>query len=49
MNNESFFTRLISPMVMNSFLNQKVELDNQAATLINTIIAEQYLYDFNTI
>ena len=48
-NNESFFTRLISPMVMDSFLNQKVELDNQAATLINTIIAEQYLYDFNTI
>ncbi len=47
--NEGFFTRLISPMIINSFLNQKVDLDNQAATLINTIIAEQYLYDFNTI
>ena len=36
-------------MIIDSFLNQKVDLDNQAATLINTIIAEQYLYDFNTI
>ena len=48
-NNEGYFTRFISPMIINSFLNQKVELDNQAATLISTIIAEQYLYDFNTI
>ena len=48
-NNESFFKRLIYPMIINSFLNQKVVLDNQAAELINTIISEQYLYDFNTI
>ncbi|MBT3726974.1 hypothetical protein HOG21_04745 [bacterium] len=49
MNNESYFTGYMSPIVINSFENNKVTLDSQSAQNINGYAVKEYLNEFNNI
>jgi type I restriction enzyme R subunit len=45
--NEDYFEKFMSPIVINSFDSQGVKLDNESAEKINNYATQEYLYEFN--
>ncbi|MCF7819859.1 MAG: DEAD/DEAH box helicase family protein [Candidatus Pacebacteria bacterium] len=45
--NEDYFIKFMSPIVIGSFENHGIKLDNKSADLINNCATQEYLYDFN--
>lgn len=46
LNNESYFSQLMIPMVIGSFGKTKIELDPESAKYINTCLVKEYLNEY---
>ncbi|MEL4306456.1 type I restriction endonuclease subunit R [Methanococcoides sp. LMO-2] len=47
LNNESYFTSMLTPMVIDSFSKAKIELDPDSARFINTCVAKEYISEYH--
>ena len=45
--NEDYFNKFMSPIVINSFEKQDIKLDLPSAENINKYATQEYLYQFN--
>jgi len=47
LNNESYFEKLLIKMIIDSFSNNKIELDSESALFINSCLTKEYLNEYN--
>jgi type I restriction enzyme R subunit len=47
LDNESYFNKMVIQMVVNSFSNNKIELDPDSARYINNCLVKEYMNEYN--